>query len=105
MCKSASQVFTSVLNPASLLDTPKAPKRVEAPKPTPEPPALPPAPVKEADVPATPDPNSQQAQQAAADATAEQQQRRRKSTFLTGSGGISAQRFGNAGDITKADLF
>lgn len=98
MCKAKQ------LNPAAMLDTPKAPKRVEAPKAQEAPPTPPPAPVKEADVVATPDPNSQAAQSAAADAYAEAQQRKKKSTFLTGSGGISAERFGNAGDIKKADL-
>jgi hypothetical protein len=56
-------------------------------------------------LPATPDQNSQDAQAAAVQAKAEADQRRRRSTFLTGPGGINADKFSNPGDIAKASLF
>lgn len=102
MCKGSS-----AWNPiAFATDTPRAPKKPTPPPAAPEAPAPPPAPtVDKADVPAAPSASSNEAQQAAADAAAEALQRKKKSTFLTGPGGISQERFGAAQDIKKADLF
>jgi hypothetical protein len=57
------------------------------------------------EAPKVPKAESPEAQAAAIQARAEAEERRRKSTFLTGPGGISKEKFGNPADIRKASLF
>ncbi len=95
-----------------LFDIPLAPVKAlksttskAADNPPPAAPAPPAAPTG-AEVPAVPDQRSQAAQAAEAQALAETDTKRRKqSTFLTGAGGITAEKFGNPADTKKPSLF
>ena len=99
MCKSVMKYVDPM--GSAVLDTPKSPK---LPTPPPAPPA-PTAPPEVGEPPKAPSAESPEAQAAAVQAKAEAEQRRRKSTFLTGPGGISKEKFGNPADIRKASLF